>query len=117
MARLLPFPEGNGVVSMTPVSGPNARNSGANTASDGSEQVFDHIGDVVALRLDFNAKIGTSARRERGWLTGLLGGANATRFQFIDADRMTLAEAGVSASGAVTWSNGQSWSSGQGWLP
>lgn len=117
MARLLPYPEGHGIVSVTPVSGPNARNSGSNTALDGSEQVFDTIGDVVALRLDFPFRRGKGARRERGWFTGLLGGANATRFQFIDGDRMTLVEAGVSAAAAVTWSNNQNWSSGQGWLP
>jgi hypothetical protein len=111
MARLLSYPANTGIVSITPVSGPNARNSGSNTASDGSEQVFDTIGDVVALQLAFRPQQYAGARRERGWMTGLLGGKNATRFQFVDSDKMTLAEAGQTVTG-INWAGGVNWATG-----
>jgi len=116
MARLLAMPCLPARTEVEPISGPNARNSGANTVADGSEQTFDHVGDVVALRLPTNALEGRQARRERGWMTAFLGGANATRIDFLDADRMTTAEAGGIVSGAWTegaWTEG-AWGE---WLP
>lgn len=123
MARLLSFPFNPGVVDITPISGPMARSSGSNTSSDGSEQTFDSVGDVVALRLSFNVKRKGLARQERGLFTGLHGGANAIRLSFFDPDVIMPAEAGLDVAAhldwtdldALNWSNGQPWSNGQGW--
>lgn len=120
MARLLTWPHGLwGIDSVTPVSGPAARNSGANTAMDGAEQTFEGIGDIVALELGLSAKNGrVGARFERGIITGLHNGANAMRLQFNDPDIMTPAEAGiVGAFEEQDWSNGEPWSNGEGWAP
>lgn len=123
MARLLSFPHFPGVRGITPLSGPMARNSGANTASDGSEQTYDSVGDVVALRLDLNMKRKGLARQERGLFAGLHGGANAIRLSFYDPDIITPYQSGLSVSplvdwpslGSVPWSNGETWSNGAGW--
>lgn len=115
MARLLSFPVSTVVMAATPVNGPNARNSGSNTASDGSEQAFDHIGDVVALQLDFVVRRKAAARRERGWMTAFLGGGNATRFTFCDHDRMTRVESGLASADDISWSNAKPWSNGLDW--
>lgn len=116
MARLVEFPQPLHLTGVTVLSGPNARNSGANTASDGSEQTFDGVGNVWSFKLDFTISQNTRARRLRGALTALLSGANAMRWQVIDGDRLSLVEAGLSASfTAENWSNDESWSNGQGW--
>ena len=112
--RLLSFPELQ-ATAVTPISGPNARNSGANTASDGGEQTFDTLGDVVAVRVAFPPRIGAGARRERGAMTALLSGANALRFDCPDPDRMSVVEAGGSTNGALNWTDGNSWSDGTQW--
>lgn len=120
MFRLLSYPDYaySGAVSVTWLTGPNARSSGANTASDGSEQTFDTIGDVVSFRLEFTPKQGRVARRERGFLTALGGGTNAFRFTYVDADRMEPDEAGIIGPyGSQLWSNGKPWSNGQWWQP
>jgi len=116
MARLLAMPCLPAPLAVTELAGPNARNSGANTFGDGSEQTFDHLGDVWALSFERSALFGADARRERGWKKALLGGRNAIRIDFFDADRMTAPEAG-GVSRAV-WSPG-AWSSGAWgeWLP
>ena len=118
MARLLPAP-GWGLVTLEPVSGPNARNSGSNTAIDGSEQTFDGIGNKWSFRFAFPPLQGIAARRQRGYLNGaLLSGANAMRWQVVDGDILTPAEAGVVGSfSGQTWSNGEAWSDGQTWKP
>lgn len=125
MARLLTFTESAGIVSLEPISGPMARNSGSNTASDGSERVFEGIGGIVSLRVEFNRKIGGNAREERGNIIGLGGGANAIRLPVFDPDVITPREAGLDVPAHLgwrdldgfPWSNGQNWSNGQGWRP
>jgi len=117
MFRLLPFSEDTWIVSIDWINGPNARNSGSTTATDGSEQSFDGVGDVVSLRLNLAGAKGTRARRNRGLVTAVSPG-NAFRFTYIDPDIMTPAEAGVVGSyGSQRWSNGMPWSNGRNWQP
>lgn len=124
MARLLTIPDIPGAVAVTPINGPNARNSGSTTAQDGTEQTFDSIGDVVSLRIDLNVKQDAGARRERGLFRGLQIGGNAARLKFFDPDIMLPAEAGVNVPAHYrwddiaeqTWSNGLGWSNGMGWI-
>lgn len=116
MPRLvsLPYPR---LASIDWLSGPNARNSGSNTAMDGSEQTFDSVGDVVSLRLNFAIAKGTLARRNRGFVTAVPSG-NAFRLTYIDPDRMKPAEAGIVGSYvSQPWSNGEPWSNGMNWHP
>lgn len=119
MARLLTWPDfGNaGIVKVTPVNGPSARNSGSNTAADGSEQTFSGIGDRWAFTFDLVSQRGADARRTRGLLnSGLASGVNATRWTVVDPDRMSLMEAGLSGnSSSVEWANGAPWSNGRKW--
>jgi hypothetical protein len=118
MARLITFPDGLWQTSVTWTNGPNVRNSGSNTAQDGSEQTFEGIGDLVSLQLDMQPIQGQPARRERGTLTALMGGANAMRWTFVDADRMSLEEAGLEPPfQQQPWSNGLRWTSKRGWRP
>ncbi|MDJ1465653.1 hypothetical protein [Nitratireductor sp. GZWM139] len=118
MYRLVDFPEPIRLTKVTWTSGPNARNSGTTTASDGAEQTRSGIGDVVSFRLDFTLKMGREARRERGFLTSLMEGVNAARFKFIDGDMLTPQEAGiVGPFVSQPWSNGEPWSNGKGWKP
>jgi len=115
MARLISSPDSTVVIASTPISGPNARGSGSTTASDGSEQTFSSIGDVVAFDFKFVARKGAAARRERGWFKALHSGVNATRFTFCDLDKMSLTDAGIQSPPSSNWSNGQPWANGLGW--
>ena len=58
---------------------------------------------------------GQLARRYRGWITSLHGGANATRVPFCDWDGLSKQQRGVSGDLAQNWSNGEPWSNGQPW--
>ncbi|WP_011580571.1 MULTISPECIES: hypothetical protein [Chelativorans] len=123
MGRLLTWNDGLGLNALEVVQGPNVRNSGSNTAADGSEQTFEGIGSVWAFRLGLTIKQGRAARAQRGILDALMGGANAMRFTVIDPDMMTPAEAGMSVPDwlgwndvpAQPWSNGMPWENGQFW--
>lgn len=123
MARLLTWNDGLGLNALELVDGPNVRNSGSTTAQDGSEQTFDSLGDVWTFRLGLTIKQGREARRQRGIIDALLGGANAMRYTVIDPDMMSPQEAGIdvpittdwSNIGFKNWSNGQPWSNGLGW--
>lgn len=98
------------------LTGPMARNSGANTASDGTEQTFVGIGDVVAFRYTLPPSMNRQARRERGNLLALHSGANAVRIRLLVGDDLSPSEAGlVEPFGAQTWSNGQAWDNGGLW--
>lgn len=122
MARLISLDDA-GITAFAPISGPMARNSGSNTAQDGSEQVFEGVGDVVALGVEFNHKRGAGAREQRGRMFGAHGGANAFRLTLFDPDMISPAEAGLDVPDHVGWTgladlpwgNGHDWSSGCGW--
>jgi hypothetical protein len=68
----------------------------------------------------YTQMIKAEARRYRGFITALHGGANATRVTFKDPDEMSRAEQGVTMTAreesvGVSWSNGATWSNGLGW--
>lgn len=125
MARLLTWNDALGLNALKVVEGPNVRNSGSNTATDGSEQTFEGIGSRWAFRLGLTIKQGRAARVQRGILDALMGGANAMRFTVIDPDMMTPTEAGLAVPEwcdwndlpGQPWSNGMSWENGQYWKP
>lgn len=124
MARLISLSDA-GITAITPISGPMARNSGSNTAQDGSEQVYAGVGDVVALNVEFNHKQGLGVLAQRGRMIGVHGGANAFRMPVFDPDMISPREAGLDVPARLgwtslkdlTWSNGMPWSNGMGWQP
>lgn len=117
MARLLTWNDGLGLTALEIVNGPNVRSSGANSAQDGSEQVFEGIGDVWTFRLGLPPTQGRKARRARGMIDALAGGANGIRFTVVDQEMMSPHEAGISVPEAVNWHGlaGQAWSNGLPW--
>jgi len=123
MARLLTWNDALGINALEVVNGPNVRNSGSNTAQDGSEQVFAGVGGIWAFRLGLPISQNRRARFQRGLLDALDGGVNAMRFTVYDRDMMSPAEAGIIGGshcdwhgvGSQNWSNGMSWSNGAGW--
>lgn len=123
MARLLTWLDGLGIAKLEVIDNDSARNSGSNTAQDGSEQFYEGIGAVWRFRMDLTSKQGVRARKERGVLGALMSGANAMRIKLIDPDVMLPSEAGVAVGSWVgwgnippqSWSNGHPWSSGLGW--
>lgn len=123
MARLLTWNDALGLTALEVVNGPNVRNSGSNTAQDGSEQVYGGVGGVWTFRLGLSLKQGRGARHQRGLLDALDGGVNAMRFTVYDRDMMSPADAGIVGAsscdwhgiGGQNWSNGMPWSNGMGW--
>lgn len=123
MARLLTWNDALGLTALEIVNGPNVRNSGANSAQDGSEQTFEGVGSLWTFRLGLPMTQGRAARQERGILDALGGGENAVRFTVIDRDMMSPAEAGIVGAsscdwfgvGGQNWSNGMPWSNGMSW--
>lgn len=114
--RLVDFSFERTIAEVTWLSGPNVRGSGANTAMDGTEQTFGTVGDVVSFRLDFAVRQDMAARRSRGFLTALGGGANAFRFTYVDADRMAFEEGGLTGPfEPQSWSNGEFWANATPW--
>ncbi|MEM8664213.1 MAG: hypothetical protein AAGF49_08860 [Pseudomonadota bacterium] len=107
---MLTWPQAIGVTQVSWLSGPAARTSGRNTASDGSEQTFDAPGAPIAFALDLSAKKGRAARIERGIVTALQSGYNACRIRLIDPHRR------APEIPATTWQGGTGrWSNGAGW--
>lgn len=122
MAQLISLSDA-GITAFTPISGPMARNSGSNTAQDGSEQVYAGVGDVVALNVEFNHKTGLGALTQRGRMIAAHSGANAFRLPIFDPDMISPRDAGLDVPVRlgwrelkdVNWSNGKPWSNGMGW--
>jgi hypothetical protein len=116
MARLLDYPEGLGFTDLQFLSGPRAINASATESIAGFIQTTASPFGAWSFQVTFPPLQGVIARRHRGWIVGLQGGANATRFPFPDGDRMTPAEAGITGSvESQPWGNGESWSNGKGW--
>lgn len=120
MARLLNWPTGLGIRAWQPLSGPRAVGAGSSTSIGAFTQTVASVFGGWAYAFTFPVCKDQAARRLRGWVTGLHGGANATRVPFYDADGLTFAEAGVSYSDSLirfgnSWANGESWANGAGW--
>lgn len=119
-ARLIPPPVGMGLITITPLTGPRTVSAGTSQSVNGYVQTTASPFGLWRYQFTFHAMRGAEYRRHRGWVTAMHGGANATRWTFIDPDRISLAEAGNSATvaqinGGVPWSNGLPWSNSQNW--
>lgn len=119
MARLLSPPLVE-LVGWEPLSGPRAVGAGATQSIGNFLQTFSSPFGLWRMRFLFPPFEGQEARRFRGWVSALHGGANATRWSFFDPDRMSFQEAGVDATDMAIrtgqpWSNGQAWSNGLNW--
>lgn len=123
MARLVSPPSGLLLTSMEPLSGPRAVGAGGTQSIGGFVQMTSSPFGLWRWRFSMSSMRGQIARRYRGWITALHGGANATRWDFFDPDMMSPHDAGVDVSetrewfgiGGQLWSNGMPWSNGQGW--
>ncbi|MEP9374993.1 hypothetical protein [Mesorhizobium sp. KR1-2] len=112
--RLLSPPQGLGVVAIEPLSGPRAVSAGASQSVENFVQSFASPFGLWRLQFSFAPMSGAMFRRYRGWVTGMHGGANATRWTFFDPDMMPVAEAGGLASvdqqrAGMPWANGKPW--------
>ncbi len=119
MARLLSWPD-LPVNFREPMSGPRSTGGAANTTIGGFMQGVSSPLGAWRWRFNLADMRGQLARRYRGWVTAMHGGANATRVPFCDWDGLTRAQMGVSASGqewraGQPWSNGEPWSNGKNW--
>lgn len=118
MARLLSWPLGLGITNFELLRGPQAVGAGASQSLNGSEQSFASPFGAVQFRVTFVPMQGKLERAHRGWIVGLHGGANATRFSVVDGALRRPDETGISGPfEGQPWSNGQPWSSGQVWKP
>lgn len=116
MARLLSYPVGLGITDLKMLSGPQAVGSGMSQSLSGSEQTFGSPFGAVKFSLTFQPMQGRLERHHRGWITALNGGANATRYTFIDGARRSPDEAAISGPfEGQAWSNGLPWSNGKNW--
>lgn len=117
MARLLSVPNGLGIVSMEPLSGPRAVGAGGSQSVSGFVQTSAAAFGLWRWQFSFHAMRESEFRRYRGWVTALHGGANATRWDFFDPDQMRPAETGYDIPDFVRWDNiaGRDWSNGEPW--
>lgn len=119
MARLLSWPRGLGTTSREPLSGPRAVGASSSESATGWVQTTASPYGLWRWAFSLPPLRGVAARRWRGLVTALHGGANAVRVPLVDPDGLTGAEAGLSfASDPVSgdpWDGGQPWSSGRGW--
>lgn len=114
--ELVSWPVGLRANFREPLSGPRAVGSGATLSVGNFAQTYGSPFGLWRWRFSFPNLRGQQARRYRGWVTSLHGGANATRVDFCDWDGLSRAEMGVSPGDAEqNWTNGQTWSSGEGW--
>lgn len=122
MGRLVDWPSGCGIRALDVINGPQTIGAGqSNSIGDVAQTVATPFG---AWSYQFLIPVckGTLARRIRGWVAAMHGGANATRVPWVDGDMQTFAEVGLNYSienqfNGIAWSNGNPWSNGQGWKP
>jgi len=125
MARLLSVPNGLGIVSMEPLSGPRAVGAGGSQSIGGFMQTTAAAFGLWRWQFGIHSMHESEFRRYRGWITALHGGANATRWDFFDPDLMRPSETGFEVPefirwdniAARNWLNGQPWGNGEPWKP
>lgn len=116
MARLLSWPLGLRANRMRPLSGPRTVGAAQSESIGAFVQTSASPFGMVSLEFGFPPIRGQMARRVRGWVKGLHGGANATRVKLCDWDGLAPALRGVpSLKDGQPWDNGLPWSSGQEW--
>ncbi|MGN6307324.1 MAG: hypothetical protein ACTHNH_21105 [Mesorhizobium sp.] len=115
MARLLHWPSGLKTILREPLSGPKVVGGGSTNSIGNFTQTFGSPFGLWRFRFNFPPMRGQQARRYRGWITALHGGANATRATFCDWDGLSKEQRGISGDLKQPWSNGMPWSNGQPW--
>lgn len=115
MARLVNWPAGLRAKAREPLSGPRTVGSGATQSIGGFTQTFGSPFGLWKYRFQFPPMRGQLARRYRGWIASMHGGANATRVTFCDWDGLSKEQRGVSGDLRQGWSNGLPWSNGEPW--
>lgn len=120
MPRIIPWPLGLKFTSRTPLTGPRVSGgSGRETLTGFTQTVASPFG-AWRWQFTFPPMRGVMARRYRGMVTALHGGANAVRVPFRDPDGLTFAEAGTTITvqqeqAGLSWSNTLPWSNGMNW--
>lgn len=120
MARLLSWPVGLRANSMRPLSGPRAVGASTSESIAAFVQTTASVAGLVTLEFGFPDLRGQMARRVRGWIKALHGGANATRVPMCDWDGLSYLQRGLDGPAdrwraGEPWGNGLSWSNGQSW--
>lgn len=115
---LYDWPRGVAVSRFTPKSGPMIYGTGQSMVD--YVQVTAAPTGLVAFELGIAPSKGAAARELRALIAGLASGANAVSWTFVDPDRMSWTELGLTVSAAqetagMPWSNGLPWSNGQNW--
>jgi hypothetical protein len=115
VARLLNWPVDLKTVMREPLSGPRAISGGSTNSIGNFTQTFGSPFGLWRFRFAFPPMRDQLARRYRGWITSLHGGANATRVSFCDWDGLSKEQRGISGDLKQTWSNDMPWTNGQPW--
>jgi hypothetical protein len=118
--KILRWPRGLRWQTMTPTTGPVVR--GFSQGTTGKVQSVESPYGLVGFDLTFPAMRGVMARRFRGLVTALHGGANAVRFRVCDPDGPGFAEMNIELSAqersnGLPWGNDKTWSNGRYWKP
>lgn len=114
MGRMISPPVGLGLVAYEPLSGPQAAGASGSESVNGFVQTVASAYGAWRFAFTFPPLKGAMFRRYRGWISALHGGANATRWTFLDPDRLSREDAGAS-DGLYRLADGVKWSSGQRW--
>lgn len=120
MPRLVPWPVGVIPKKASPVSGPRSVKASSTTSITGFVQTVSSPFGLWRWQFVFDRMMKQKARRYRGLLTSLHGGANAVRVSWVDGAPLLLPEWGTSitqsqANVGMLWSNGKPWSNGMNW--
>jgi hypothetical protein len=116
MARLVYWPNGLGIASLDVLSGPRTIGQASNTSIGNFNQTVSSPFGLWRFQMSFAGMKGQWARRFRGWITSLHGGANATTFKIYDFDGLTNEQAGITGNFQdQIWSNDETWSNGKPW--
>jgi hypothetical protein len=120
MARLVSWPVGLKAKAREPLAGPRAVSGGSTTSIGNFTQTVASPFGLWRWRFSFPPMRGQKARRYRGWITSLHGGANATRVPFCDWDGLSFAQRGIVTTSDAwrqgsPWSNGMQWANGENW--
>lgn len=114
MARLVSWPLGLKARSREPLTGPRAINATSTQTIGGYVQTTAAGFGLWRWRFQFPPLRGQMFRRYRGWITSMHGGANATRVEWKEWDRLTFAQRGIITTNDE-WKRGQPWSTSVPW--
>lgn len=122
MPRLVQMPIGLKVTSRAPLTGPRTASGNVTESLTGFAQTVASPFGLWRWQFTLTAMHKDMARRYRGFVTALHGGANAFRVTMGDPDMMSWRDSGVNINEndprirrGVPFSNGAFWSNGTGW--